>query len=381
MASTRNIGLDYLRSLAIVIVLFNHGLIGFFFGTSILKIEGPIVSISAASIISIEWLFVLSGFLIGTMMIRSFDGDRKWLQCAKDFWLRRWFRTIPNYYLFVLVNLLLTIYGISDGVFEYRYLAFSQNLAWVEKTPTFFGEAWSLALDEWFYLLMPVIIGCLFFLPISRKASFISASCVLIVLPTIGRILHEAPTDFLQWDAQIRRITIYHLDATGWGVLAASVNKWRSNWWRERVGQKAVAGTMMMLAGLFFVIGLLHPEWMNVFYYIIGNSFSITLMAGGTFLLLPWLTSLRAAWKPTDWIIGKLSTFSYSIYLVHLPLIFILKFIFEINEKSSGAYMSMIVVLWLGLVFMISGVVFHFFEKPIADLRESFTKRVDASPF
>ena len=58
-----------------------------------------------------------------------------------------------------------------------------------------------------------------------------------------------------------------------------------------------------------------------------------------------------------------------------------LKFIFEINEKSSGAYMSMIVVLWLGLVFMISGVVFHFFEKPIADLRESFTKRVDASPF
>lgn len=163
MASTRNIGLDYLRSLAIVIVLFNHGLIGFFFGTSILKIEGPIVSISAASIISIEWLFVLSGFLIGTMMIRSFDGDRKWLQCAKDFWLRRWFRTIPNYYLFVLVNLLLTIYGISDGVFEYRYLAFSQNLAWVEKTPTFFGEAWSLALDEWFYLLMPVIIGCLFF--------------------------------------------------------------------------------------------------------------------------------------------------------------------------------------------------------------------------
>ena len=381
MASTRNIGLDYLRSLAIVIVLFNHGLIGFFFGTSILKIEGPIVSISAASIISIEWLFVLSGFLIGTMMIRSFDGDRKWLQCAKDFWLRRWFRTIPNYYLFVLVNLLLTIYGISDGVFEYRYLAFSQNLAWVEKTPTFFGEAWSLALDEWFYLLMPVIIGCLFFLPISRKASFSSASCVLIVLPTIGRILHEAPTDFLQWDAQIRRITIYHLDATGWGVLAASVNKWRSNWWRERVGQKAVAGTMMMLAGLFFVIGLLHPEWMNVFYYRIGNSFSITLMAGGTFLLLPWLTSLRAAWKPTDWIIGKLSTFSYSIYLVHLPLIFILKFIFEINEKSSGAYMSMIVVLWLGLVFMISGVVFHFFEKPIADLRESFTKRVDASPF
>ena len=96
-------------------------------------IAAPLLIPPSLGGISIEWLFVLSGFLIGTMMIRSFDGDRKWLQCAKDFWLRRWFRTIPNYYLFVLVNLLLTIYGISDGVFEYRYLAFSQNLAWVEK--------------------------------------------------------------------------------------------------------------------------------------------------------------------------------------------------------------------------------------------------------
>lgn len=381
MASNRNIGLDYLRGLAIMIVLFNHGLIGFFFSTSRIKVDGLIASVSVASVISIEWLFVLSGFLIGTMMIRSFDGDREWWKCAKDFWLRRWFRTIPNYYLFVLVNLLLTFYGVSEGVFEFKHLVFSQNLAWPESAPVFFGEAWSLALDEWFYVLMPLMIGCLLFLPISRRASFIVASCMLIIFPAIGRALHDVPNDFLQWDANIRRITIYHLDATGWGVFAASVNKWGAGWWRRQVATKAIAGLLLMAAGLFFVVGLLHPDWMGEAAYRFGNVFSITFMAGGTFLLLPWLTSLRAAWKSTDWFIGKLSTFSYSIYLVHFPLIFVLKFILEINEGASGLYMVMVVALWLGLVFLFSAGLFYFFEKPVADLRESFTKRVDASPF
>lgn len=381
MASSRNIGLDYLRGLAILIVLFNHGLIGFFFSTSRLKMEGAIVSVSAASVISIEWLFVLSGFLIGTMMIRSFDGDRGWFQCAKDFWLRRWFRTLPNYYLFVFLNVLLSAYGISEGTFEFSHLIFSQNLVLPEKTPVFFGEAWSLALDEWFYVLMPLLIGCLFFLSISRKISFLVVSCILIILPTIGRFLHDAPADFFQWDAHIRRITIYHLDATGWGVFAASMNKWGVDWWRRNTVRKAFAGLILMAAGLFFVVGLLHPEWMNETAYRFGNSFSITLMAGGTFLLLPWLTSLKAAWKSTDWFIGKLSAFSYSIYLVHFPLIFILKFFLEINRGSSGAYVLMVVALWLVLVFIFSAGLFHFFEKPVADMRESFTRRVDASPF
>lgn len=381
MASTRNIGLDYLRSLAIVIVLLNHGLIGFFFSTSIIKFEGPLVSMSAASVISIEWLFVLSGFLIGAMMIRSFDGNKAWFQCAKDFWLRRWFRTIPNYYLFVLVNFLLVTYGIADGSFDYKHLVFSQNLAWPEMSPHFFGEAWSLALDEWFYLLMPIIIGVLFFFPISRKSSFFLASCILIALPTIGRFLHGAPTDFFEWDTQIRRVTIYHLDATGWGVLAASMSKWSPQWWREKIAQKAVAGLVLMISGLFFVVGLLHPEWMNEPLYKIGNAFSITFMAGGTFLLIPWLTSVKAAWRSTDWIIAKLSTFSYSIYLVHFPLIFLLKHFSHIDQNTPGLFAFLLVAAWLGLVFALSGLIFKFFEKPIADLRDLFTKRVNAAPF
>ena len=381
MASTRNMGLDYLRSLAILIVLFNHALIGFFFGTSRIKFEGFIASLSASTVISIEWLFVLSGFLIGAMMIRSFEKNESWFSCAKDFWLRRWFRTIPNYYLFVLVNLLLVYWGLAEGKFEFKHLVFSQNLAWVETTPHFFGEAWSLALDEWFYVLMPIIIGFLLFLPMSRKATFITASCILIVFPTMGRIFHAPPVEFFQWDAEIRRITVYHLDATGWGVLAASVNKWYPLWWRSLVGRKALVGVFSTCIGLLLVIGLLHPGWMTPVLYRLSNSFSITLIAGGTFLVMPWLTSLRISWGFMDWVVEKLSMFSYSIYLVHFPMIFLFKHFIFIDQRTPSVVLLLVVAAWFGLVMVSSGLIFHWFEKPIANLRDSFTKRVDASPF
>ena len=381
MASNRNLGLDYLRSLAIIVVLINHALIGFFYTTSVMEINGFFASFTAASVIAIEWLFVLSGFLIGAMMIRSFDKNQGWFKSAKDFWLRRWFRTIPNYYLFFAVNFILAIYGVTTDGYIYSHLWFSQNLAWEEDNRKFFGEAWSLALDEWFYFLMPIIVGFLAFFPLSKKTIFILASILLIVLPVVGRMQHAVPTDFFQWDEQIRRITIYHLDATGWGVLAAATSKWFPRWWNTRFKEKAIIGMFFMAAGLFFVISLVHPKYMSYSMYSFGSAFSITLMSGGTLLLLPWLTRINFSWRPVVWITEKLSEYSYSIYLSHFPLLFLFKFFIEINKNSSGVLLFFVVSSWFLLVVCLSGVIFNFFEKPVADLRDSFTKRVDASPF
>lgn len=314
-------------------------------------------------------------------MIRSFDKDRSWLQSAKDFWLRRWFRTIPNYYLFFGVNFLLAFYGVTTDGYNYSHLLFSQNLAWEENNRKFFGEAWSLALDEWFYFIMPMLVGLLAFFPINKKVIFILASSVLIILPTIARIQYGTPTDFFQWDEQIRRITIYHLDATGWGVLAASINKWFPEWWKSRVKEKALLGVAMMAGGLFFVVSLVHPQFMSFTLYRLGNGFSITLMAAGTLLILPWLTGIQFSWSPIAWLVEKLSEYSYSIYLIHFPLIFLFKFFIDIRHGASNISMLMIVVSWFSLVMIFSGLIFTFFEKPVADMRELFTKRVDASPF
>lgn len=381
MTQNRNIGLDYLRAIAILIVIFNHGLLGFYIDTSRIKFEGFIASISASTVISIEWLFVLSGFLIGTMMIRSFESERGWLKSARDFWLRRWFRTIPNYYLFVLVNLILVTTGFTSGVFEYKYLFFSQNLAWIETSPHFFGESWSLALDEWFYLLMPMILGLLNFKIKTQKNRFIFTSTILIICPTLARFFHEVTTEFFQWDSEIRRITIYHLDATGWGVLAACANKWYPLWWKSNIQLKAILGMSCMVLGVLLVVGMIHPSSMNHHAQFISHTFSITLMSGGTFLIIPWLTGLYFKQNSISWLVEKISLYSYSIYLVHFPLIFIFRRIFSPDKGTSELLVFLIATSWILTIFASSALIFKWFEKPTSDLREKFTKRVDASPF
>ena len=75
----RNFGLDVLRTVAITVVLLNHGYLGFFVANGLSKWEGWNAAISACAVFSIEWLFVLSGFLIGSMMIRSFETRGGWV--------------------------------------------------------------------------------------------------------------------------------------------------------------------------------------------------------------------------------------------------------------------------------------------------------------
>jgi len=239
----RNPGLDYLRTLSISIVLANHCLIGFFFDTGRAQWSGLTAHLSASAVVSIEWLFVLSGYLIGTMMIRSFERPGTWFSRTRDFWLRRWFRTIPNYYLFLLVNAALVYAGIASGTFHWTYLVFSQNLYFPERQPHFFGESWSLATDEWFYFVTPLLLGLvMLYRRLGLQTAFVLTAAILIVGPIVTRSLHPVPSDFFAWDAQIRRITAFHLDATGWGVLAAAVNRWHKPWWRARVVAKAMAG-------------------------------------------------------------------------------------------------------------------------------------------
>ena len=381
-AFLRNPGLDYLRTVSISIVLANHALIGFFFDTGRAQWSGITAYLSASAIISIEWLFVLSGYLIGTMMIRSFEKPGSWISRTRDFWLRRWFRTIPNYYLFLLLNVALVYAGIASGSFRWSFLVFSQNLFFPEPQPYFFGESWSLASDEWFYFLMPLLLGLVLLArKIPVEGAFMLTAGILIAGPMIARVLHAVPPDFFAWDAQIRRITVFHLDATGWGVLAAAVNRWRKQWWLKNVGAKALAGAAATLLGLAMIWLLVGQGWGSGWPFVAMNALSLSLMGAGTVLALPWLTSLVMPRGVFDHFVEKTSLYSYSIYLCHFPLIFLVKHAMSVSRDATDATIFVAVALWLASVYAVSAVVFYRFEKPVSDLRERYTRRVSTLPF
>ncbi|MBN8557317.1 MAG: acyltransferase [Proteobacteria bacterium] len=378
----RNFGLDLLRSIAICVVLMNHGYLGFFVSTGLSKWEGWRAALSACAVFSIEWLFVLSGYLIGSMMIRSFETRGGWWASARDFWLRRWFRTIPNYYLFLLLNAVIAWWGIEEGRFGWSFAVFSQNLAWAQTKPYFFAEAWSLALDEWFYFLMPLLLGGVALVRrMERRQLFWAVALLLIAIPTVLRTVVTPSAHFFEWDDDIRRVTLMHLDATGWGVAAAILNRWHPGWWTRWQGAKALLGLALTLGAAAAMFYFMRVDWRGF----AGGRFNdlalIVAPGVGTVLILPWLSGHQPDARWGRWLAARIGDYSYSVYLCHFPLMLLMNHALKLWGGALGPIVGWVVLAWLLGVLAVSALVFHGFEKPVSDLRERFTRRVQAGPF
>ena len=148
----RIFGLDAMRAAAILMVLVSHTWPsekatnwGYVFG-----------------VLGVEMFFILSGFLIGGILLRLANTGR--LQTWHDlvrFWRRRWYRTLPNYYLFLFLQMAWRAWVLGyPGVLslDWQYIVFAQNLT--DGPSFFFPETWSLSIEEWFYLyLRAVAVG------------------------------------------------------------------------------------------------------------------------------------------------------------------------------------------------------------------------------
>ena len=94
----RVIGLDVFRSLAILSVLACHYL-------AVVTVSTPFRDALTADLgtYGVELFFVLSGFLIGGILIRELEHGGPGLATVRRFWIRRWYRTLPNYFFYLLL--------------------------------------------------------------------------------------------------------------------------------------------------------------------------------------------------------------------------------------------------------------------------------------
>jgi peptidoglycan/LPS O-acetylase OafA/YrhL len=147
---------------------------------------------------------------VGGIALREISAPRPRL--ILRFWLRRWWRTLPPYWAALAL-----VFLFAPGLHLprepwWRYAGFLQNLAWPH--PPFFGEAWSLAVEEWFYLLLPAFLWVGAPRNLGRRlAVTLAGFCLLRLAVTLA----QDPA----WDEGVRKIVLLRLDAILWGVAVA----------------------------------------------------------------------------------------------------------------------------------------------------------------
>lgn len=98
----------------------------------------------------------------------------------------------------------------------YYYPIFAQNLAW--EHPEFFPEAWSLSVEEWFYLLFPLVIVVLIKCKLRPVSAYLASGACLLIFSMMLRFICAFIEPSLSWDSGIRKVVVFRFDALMFGI-------------------------------------------------------------------------------------------------------------------------------------------------------------------
>lgn len=275
--------------------------------------------------VGVDVFFVISGYLITGLLIRDItNGDFSIL----DFWDRRIRRIVPALAVVTLVTILVgwllmlpNAYGqLRESVVSLNLLI--SNIYFWENTGYFSPAAaempllhtWSLAVEEQFYLVMPLLLLGVMRLCEQRLVSFIILVlvCGSFALSVCGT--HSAPS-----------ATFYLLPTRAWELLVGSLLAFTPIDWRRHFPSLGMLEEVIGVVGLALImipcvaltdssrfpgIGAVAP--------VTGTAVLIGLGIGSS---RPTLVTRVLSYKPLVFI----GLISYSLYLWHWPIIAFLK--------------------------------------------------------
>ena len=359
----RVFGLDLMRTAAVLGVLGAHDI-------SVLYPHYPKIGVlGQGGFYGVELFFVLSGFLIGQILLRHGD------ELAKPaglfaFYLRRWFRTLPLFWLLVAGNVALDrlLEGTPIGQRDVLgHALFVRNFSSLQLQ--FLPESWSLAVEEWFYLLFPALVwlGLQFF----RRFDAVFLGCALLLysLSSLGRVMAAADGD-MTWMV-IRVVVIYRFDAIMTGILAAWVAHRNPIIWQRHARSCAIVGAVMV-AVLYATLWRIEGTWLtNGADSWFARTGRFNLVSLGFAFMLP----AAAAWRVRREsglvrLVAWVALWSYSIYLLQHPIYRLVMALGFKHWQTSPAEALGLCATLVFLTVAASALVYRFYEAPCTRLRE-----------
>jgi len=362
LAMTHLRALDGLRGLAVLMVILFHALMS-------ARWLGPV---ARTGWIGVDLFFVLSGFLITRILLQQKDSPN-----LRNFYWRRALRIWPLYLLLLIFTVAVAprlpavppIPPIQDWFWYWATLI--QNFVPAALEPWPLTVTWSLAVEEQFYLLWPVLV-----IALSARtfrllvAAIIVGSPVLRVIALVAGVTPHA----------IHSYTPFRLDGLAFGALVALLGSAPSSWRTAilRIGPPALCVGI----GCAFWIGSNHPEHAI-------EGLRIAIFGGvHTFISIGFASSvlrvLRAVEekRPAGWLewrwLAALGTVSYCAYLIHQPIFVVSQSLlrpglYRVLPMSHSAATFVAIGLEIMATIVLSALSWIYLEKPILRLKSRFS--------
>ena len=369
IASAKNREIEVLRALAILLTLAQHLPI-------LLPWPNPPAWVKAiydhtAFWVGVDLFFVISGFVVTQSLLNAFakaggDSHTRWRE-VKRFWVRRAFRLFPMAWLGLIIVMLATAFFNSSGVFgaladnaKQSLWIFFYAYNWIVY-PLFaegtsiaaLGVFWSLATEEQFYVLLPLLLlllkprGLMFVLFVAIAAQFF--------------IWRPAPWTEPFWGLRF--------EALAWGVLLAffagrsGCEKWEPVWLTSTLA-RTVTNLLLLAAIVCLPAWLMHRAsfgtgvlaiFCAIWIWLAGFSRGYVMQVGATSRALEWLGAR-----------------SYAIYVLHVPGFMFtrelaLRFLHDEGAKGNASQWNFALAtlaFGVGLVLLVATICHRVVERP-----------------
>ena len=347
LQTTRYTSLNGLRAISIIIVIISHLALNYAGFPEFIKAV-PLITDGK---FAVNVFFVISGFLITSLLMKE-ELTPQGIS-LKNFYIRRTLRIFPAYYFLLSIYFLLSCFGfmyLSDQSWL-TSLTYTKYFNWNKDWYT--GHAWSLSIEEHFYLLWPL------FFTMGQKARKYFIFAVLLIVPMFRTFSYYHQ---VSW---INPLTIfYRFDAIATGCLFALcqdkiIPVLAANW--KKYFYAAVA--LLLLLPLLAYLNDRYEWNMDLFISSVGSTYGTIANMLIAVILICSVFGLKGTWFKflNSRIMEQIGIWSYSIYLWQ-----------QLFTANKDHFINRF-PFNLGFILIASLSSYYFIEKPFLRLKTRFS--------
>ncbi|MCC6865629.1 MAG: acyltransferase [Ignavibacteria bacterium] len=334
--------LDFLRGIAVLLVLFRH------YALSIVLFN--------IGWIGVDLFFVLSGFLVSGLLFKEYIkyGNIKPIL----FLIRRGLKIYPLFYFALILSL------ISISVFN--YFKWDQNnifrggvIAEFLFLQNYFGHiwdhTWSLAVEEHFYFTLILLIFILTKTKTLQNKKLFITLCIAVSLGCLLLRFHNYTTNIFSTYTHVFA-THLRIDSLMFGVLLSYFyhfhrEKFVIFFTKYRVSLLVLSGIILIIPFIFLIDSFfMNTTGLTLLYTAFGIILSVMVVSENTIQILNKILGQKIVN-----LISKIGFYSYSIYLWHIIVLYIITIIIKNTVKPEIPIYIVFTIYFLSSIFIAIG--------------------------